>query len=363
MRLKLVDKSTNKSWVYNYDKTATIMDLKRTVVGAFETFESGSVEEIQFETLRPSKVLVVANDMLVSSMLPSGSICLVSKYITSKRVLSWTCCVCTLINDNSSTTCAACGSPKYKAGQSAPSNNNGAGSSGNDMSTLDFGGKISGAKVRAIRRIIPSDNSCLFNAIAYVLEGKRGGNRETTTATSIAAKLRNKVATKVLDSNKWSEAVLGMQPGKYVNYIQDKNRWGGGIECSIFAHYYQCEICAIDIETKQRYCFGEASNFNRRAFLLYTGTHYDAIGFCRSTSSKEEAAEDQDITILDLPLPQYINDDVERLVSQLRAAKQFTNLGNFNTQCCICYKKFKGRHEVVKHAESTGHQNYSEIPP
>ena len=104
----------------------------------------------------------------------------------------------------------------------------------------------------------------------------------------------------------------------------------------IFASYYQCEICAIDIETKQRYCFGEASNFNRRAFLLYTGTHYDAIGFCRSTAREHEAPEDQDMTILDLPLPQYINDDIERLVGQLRAAKQFTNLGNFNTQCCIC---------------------------
>ena len=363
MRLKLVDKSTNKSWVYNYDNTNTIMDLKLAVLREFESFTSESVEEMQFETIRPSKVLVVANEMLVSSMLSSGSICLVSKHVNSKQALNWTCRVCTLINNISSTNCAACGSPKYTAGQEAQSSDNGVGSNSNEISTLEFRGKLSGIKVRAIRRVIPSDNSCLFNAIAYILEGKRGGNREVTTATSIAAKLRNKVATEVSDSNKWSEAVLGMQPGMYVNYIRDKNRWGGGIECSIFANYYQCEICAIDIETKQRYCFGESSNFNRRAFLLYTGTHYDAIGFYRSTAREDEVSEDQDVTILDLPLPQYINDDIERLVGQLRAAKQFTNLGNFNTQCCICYKKFKGRREVVKHAEATGHQNYSEIPP
>ena len=85
MRLKLVDKSTNKSWVYTYDNADTIMDLKRAVVREFESFDSESVEEMQFETIRPSKVLVVANEMLVSSILSSGSICLVSKYINSKQ--------------------------------------------------------------------------------------------------------------------------------------------------------------------------------------------------------------------------------------------------------------------------------------
>ena len=54
--------------------------------------------------------------------------------------------------------------------------------------------------------------------------------------------------------------------------------------------------------------------------------------------------------------------DVEKLVDQLRAAKQFTNLGNFNTQCCVCYKKFKGQKGVIEHAQNTGHQNFSEIP-
>ena len=98
MRLKLVDKSTNKSWVYNYDNTNTIMDLKLAVLREFESFTSESVEEMQFETIRPSKVLVVANEMLVSS-ISSGSICLVSKHVNSKQALNWTCRVCTLINN------------------------------------------------------------------------------------------------------------------------------------------------------------------------------------------------------------------------------------------------------------------------
>ena len=45
---------------------------------------------------------------------------------------------------------------------------------------------------------------------------------EVTTTASIAAKLRNKVATEVSDSNKWSEAVLGMQPVTYVNIFKTK---------------------------------------------------------------------------------------------------------------------------------------------
>ena len=146
----------------------------------------------------------------------------------------------------------------------------------------------------------------------------------------------------------------------YVKYIKDVNKWGGGIECNIFADIYHVEVCAIDIFTKQRYCFGESSGFKRRAFLLYTGTHYDALTFTKKGKNSED--EDSDVCVLDLPIPQYINDDIEKLVDRLRALKHFTNLGNFNTQCCVCYKKFQEQKEVIEHAQNTGHQNFSEIP-
>ena len=50
------------------------------------------------------------------------------------------------------------------------------------------------------------------------------------------------------------------------------NRWGGGIECNIFANIYHVEVCAIHIQTKQRYNFGESQGYKRRPFY-YTPGH------------------------------------------------------------------------------------------
>lgn len=54
-----------------------------------------------------------------------------------------------------------------------------------------------------IRKIIPSDNSCLFNSVGYALEKK---------STSMAGELRNIIAGIVMsDPDKYNEVLLGKQ--------------------------------------------------------------------------------------------------------------------------------------------------------
>ncbi len=373
MRIKLVNKKTNKSVVYNYNDTNTFYDLKQFIIASFETFKQVNLNNIQFETGRPASEIIADDNAAVRSLLSSGSMCMVSKIkqLTNEPI-EWHCSMCTLINIANSNICAACGSTKNdknnndnNTATTSSSNNNGNNTSKsrghlNDNYVNNNDNKNSDKQLNAVRRIIPSDNSCLFNAIAYILEGRRGRKREKTTTASIATRLRDRVALTVTNGNQWTPAVLGMEKKSYVKYIKDVNKWGGGIECNIFADIYHVEVCAIDIFTKQRYCFGESSGFKRRAFLLYTGTHYDALTFTKKGKNSKD--EDSDVCMLDLPIPQYINDDIEKLVDQLRALKQFTNLGNFNTQCCVCYKKFQGQKGVIDHAQNSGHQNFSEIP-
>ena len=374
MRIKVVDKESNKSAIYNYNEQNNFYDLKQFIIEKFENFTN--VDIIDFETIRPSKKILAENNNTVQSLLPSGSMCVVSQITkmeerkTQQQPQQWHCYKCTLINEGNTNICIACGATNQNNNNNNnmkkrnENNNNDNRSSSSSSYTPSSSSKSNersqNQSLNAVRRIIPSDNSCLFNSIAYILEGRRGKTREKTTSTSIATRLRERVALTVTNGKEWTPAVLGMSKTAYVNYIKNMNRWGGGIECNIFANIYHVEVCAIDIQTKQRYCFGESKGYKRRAFLLYTGTHYDALTFTKKGKNSKD--EDTDVCILDLPIPQYVNDDIERLVDQMRAAKQFTNLGNFNTQCCICYKKFQGQKGVIEHAQATGHQNYSEIP-
>lgn len=77
-----------------------------------------------------------------------------------------------------------------------------------------------------VRRVIDSDNSCLFNAVGYTMEGLRYK----------APVLRQVIVEGVLaDSASWSEAVLGKPPVEYCAWIDDPHHWGGAIELSILA--------------------------------------------------------------------------------------------------------------------------------
>ena len=77
-----------------------------------------------------------------------------------------------------------------------------------------------------VRRIIDSDNSCLFNAVGYVMEHSR---RE-------APRLRGVIAAAVAaDPVEYNEGVLGKEPAAYCAWIREPSKWGGAIELSILA--------------------------------------------------------------------------------------------------------------------------------
>lgn len=202
------------------------------------------------------------------------------------------------------------------------------------------------------RHEIPDDNSCLFHAVAHVFRP----HLSQSTDGSIVRYLRQKVCDYVISHpDEYSEPILGMPPARYCDRMMKSTTWGGAVELAIFARHFSTQICAIDVETCKPYVFGEdqSTEFRQRAYLLYSGVHYD----CCVRSSHGAAVSEQTI---------FNADDAEAfqqalaVAEQERRARRFTNTATFTLQCSICRQAIVGQMEAQQHAAATGHARFEE---
>ncbi|KAH9818970.1 hypothetical protein DFH28DRAFT_1080312 [Melampsora americana] len=199
-----------------------------------------------------------------------------------------------------------------------------------------------------ILRLIPDDNSCLFNAIALCLE--RG-------QSNVSSKLRQIVAQAVRkDPLKWSEAVLGRDPELYISKILDKDVWGGAIEISILSEHYQTEICSIDVKTGRIDRFGESENYSNRIILIYSGIHYDTLTLTPDLSTTDTSF---DTTIFSTSEDNILISS-SQLVKLLHQQHYFTDTASFSLRCMVCKTALVGEADARKHAEQTGHTQFGE---
>uniref|UniRef100_A0A7C9CMC8 Ubiquitin thioesterase OTU n=1 Tax=Opuntia streptacantha TaxID=393608 RepID=A0A7C9CMC8_OPUST len=201
-----------------------------------------------------------------------------------------------------------------------------------------------------VRRVIPSDNSCLFNAVGYVMEHDKHK----------APELRQVIAATVSsDPVKYNEAFLGKPNEEYTSWILNSEKWGGAIELAILSDYYGREIAAYDIQTTRCDLYGQDRNYNERVMLIYDGLHYDALAM----SPFEGAPEEFDQTIFAVRSDRTIG-PVEGLalnfVKEQHRQRKFTDTANFTLRCGVCQIGVKGQKEAVAHAQATGHANFQE---
>eukprot|EP00927_Polykrikos_kofoidii_P048809 TRINITY_DN43006_c0_g1_i1.p1 TRINITY_DN43006_c0_g1~~TRINITY_DN43006_c0_g1_i1.p1 ORF type:complete len:289 (-),score=39.11 TRINITY_DN43006_c0_g1_i1:252-1118(-) len=198
------------------------------------------------------------------------------------------------------------------------------------------------------RRIIESDNSCLFNAIGYVMEGRRG----------MAPGLRQVIAERIKkDPETYSEVFLARANDEYCDWILKSDSWGGAIELSIFAEHFQCEIAAFDVCTMRRDLYGEGSGYSRRCMVLYDGIHYDALAL----TPKTDSAEAEDTTMFDVgPVADHAGAKAAAFVAEQNKLRQFTDTANFTLRCLVCQQGVCGNAEAEQHAKATGHQSFAE---
>ena len=141
-----------------------------------------------------------------------------------------------------------------------------------------------------IVRKVPADNSCCFHSCAYVLKDK---------SRSGASGLRQQVAEAVMmHPQKFTTAYLGQRNEEYVRWIMNPDTWGGAIELDILSFLYQTVIHALDLESLRSQSFGKDQGYTTEAYVVYTGTHYDALAMTKgaggiATTSGGPESEDQ----------------------------------------------------------------------
>ena len=214
---------------------------------------------------------------------------------------------------------------------------------GISTSTSDF---IRLEDMHAIRRVIASDNSCLFNAVGYCCEKSL---REST-------RLRKVIVDAIrADPSTFDEVFLGKAPTEYADWISKPNSWGGQVELFILAKAVRVEIAAYDIQTERCDVYGQDAGYEDRIMVIYDGLHYDSIVLNPSSIG---ADVEKDVSRVPASTPALAS--VAALVRSQHAAKKFTDTANFSLRCLVCQKGLTGQDEAVAHAKSTGHANFGE---
>eukprot|EP01025_Chloroclados_australasicus_P028162 TRINITY_DN27973_c0_g1_i3.p1 TRINITY_DN27973_c0_g1~~TRINITY_DN27973_c0_g1_i3.p1 ORF type:complete len:286 (-),score=22.98 TRINITY_DN27973_c0_g1_i3:453-1310(-) len=200
-----------------------------------------------------------------------------------------------------------------------------------------------------VRRQIPSDNSCLFNAVGYIMNKKNNQSKQ----------LRSIIATTVTNNKEfYSEGFLGKSNEAYSEWILKPNSWGGAIELSILSDFFKRKIAAFDIRTKRCDMYGEDKDYSEVGMLIYDGLHYDSLALAPDPNSPL----DFDVTIFKCSSAQMnqVMVAAQQLVESYFSAQQFTNTNNFQLQCAQCLQGFVGEKEATAHAQETGHINFQE---
>jgi len=195
------------------------------------------------------------------------------------------------------------------------------------------------------RRKIDADNSCLFNALAYVLEGHQ--SRKLKRASGL-----RQVVAEIVKLNKdeiYDSAFLGQAPMDYCRWIVNPNNWGGGIELSIFSDFYELEIAAFDIKSSRMDCYGSDKHYKTRVYLIYDGIHYDALSF---NFLEHNAPEDMDVTVFSAK-DKNVELMMLNFVKKACARHEFTDINDFKLKCSDCNKKLRGSKEAADHFKAT----------
>ncbi|PWN42263.1 hypothetical protein IE81DRAFT_341576 [Ceraceosorus guamensis] len=201
-------------------------------------------------------------------------------------------------------------------------------------------------------KVVDDDNSCLFNAVSMLVKG--------TIGAAVCKELRQIVSSVVLSSpDEYPEVILGHDPAVYAAKMLDPKTWGGAVELSILSKHFQTELHAADVASGVVHRFGEGMGFEERAWLLYSGIHYDAIALLPTPDAPLEFGT------LRFPVPPVGVEDVvleavQDLVSVLKKRHYYTDTSTFALKCNRCQTPLQGQRQATEHAKQTGHTEFVE---
>ncbi|KAL1742389.1 hypothetical protein HDZ31DRAFT_43352 [Schizophyllum fasciatum] len=204
-----------------------------------------------------------------------------------------------------------------------------------------------------IHRVVPDDNSCMFSALSLIFNQSISGAQE----------IRKLVADGIRsDPITFNEAILGMEPAKYIATITKPATWGGAIELTVLARHFGVEIASVDVETGRvdRFAPAGEGSAETRCVLVYSGIHYDAA----SVAPMLDAPDEWHQTVFPIRSQAEDADEIivaaKKLADILRARRAYTNTATFDLKCENCGQGLKGEKDARAHAAQTGHTNFGE---
>jgi len=122
----------------------------------------------------------------------------------------------------------------------------------------------------SVKRVrVPGDNSCLFYAVGYLCE-----NLEPNEATQ--KKLR-RVVTEDAEKDEdrtHRELLLERTIEEYAEWIANEFHEGGEQEIIALAKHYEKRLAVVSTQSLTVLAYGDSGDVG---YVLYTGTHYDAL--------------------------------------------------------------------------------------
>ncbi|RVX75184.1 hypothetical protein B0A52_00536 [Exophiala mesophila] len=197
-----------------------------------------------------------------------------------------------------------------------------------------------------VLRIMPDDNSCLFRAIASAV----------ISDLDAVTELRSVVAQTIqAHPERYSQAILdNKEPDQYCRWIQSEDAWGGQIELDILSQHFNVEVCSIDVQTLRVDRYNEGAH--SRCFVVYSGIHYDTIALSPFATSEPEFDQKQ----FEGPQADAVLVSAVKLCQKLQERHYYTDTAGFSIRCGDCGAICVGESGATKHAEQTGHYNFTE---
>ncbi|XP_045614111.1 ubiquitin thioesterase OTU1 [Procambarus clarkii] len=198
-----------------------------------------------------------------------------------------------------------------------------------------------------LKKVVPSDNSCLFASVYYLINGGE------IIGTKQIQEMRQLVATLVKSQPEaYDEAVLERSNSKYCEWILKDTSWGGAIELSILSQYYEIEIVALNAKTGNLNRFGEDKRYDYRMIVMYDGIHYDPIYMETFEGDSAFIFPSSDDSILD---------QAKEMAIEAKQSGQYTDTNAFQLECKQCGTIIAGEDQALAHAKKTGHSKFEEV--
>ncbi|XP_014677116.1 PREDICTED: ubiquitin thioesterase OTU1-like [Priapulus caudatus] len=195
-----------------------------------------------------------------------------------------------------------------------------------------------------MRKVVPSDNSCLFTSVNYVLTG--------ALDVSCSRDMRKLIADVVTaDADTYNDAFLEKSNKEYAEWIAHEDAWGGAIELSILAKHHGVEMAVLDAQTGRIDRYGEDAHYPTRVLLIYDGLHYDPLVMERASEQTTVFAIGDD----------YVWQQALQLGVEARSSRQYTDVKRFALRCMVCDVALTGQTEAQEHALASGHTNFGEV--